>query len=223
MKKLFGIFCMLAIGYGNSLLGQCPSGGVNVQSPMCPTPYGLQSVNISCQQVKLSWRGQQNQTYIVKLFDADSNVIKTEEVKNCNGVSPCSYGLAATGGASLRWDVQAVCLLNGGITIYSYPSGMEKDEIPLCDYTDTSEVKAERFTKVYPNPTSRYINVSVPSQGMVVFSVYDVNGKIVFQQTANDAISATRRLDLNNLSSGMYVLKIQGSGKANYSKFILSK
>ncbi|HMQ48691.1 MAG TPA: T9SS type A sorting domain-containing protein [Saprospiraceae bacterium] len=67
--------------------------------------------------------------------------------------------------------------------------------------------------KIYPNPTSGQINILGLSQVNTVF-IYDVNGRLVKMEA-----NATS-LDVSDLSSGLYVLRIQSNQGLYIAKFL---
>ena len=57
----------------------------------------------------------------------------------------------------------------------------------------------------YPNPTSGIVHVQTEGQSMVEVQVFDLFGKMLFQQSVGkDDFS----VDLSNFSSGTYLLRI---------------
>lgn len=77
---------------------------------------------------------------------------------------------------------------------------------------------------LYPNPTSSVLNLSfnLPQSEVIVVSVYDLNGKLLQEtnfgqkQPGKNEVS----VDLVGLSTGTYVLKIQGNQNAITKKII---
>lgn|SRR5690606_34528265 len=58
--------------------------------------------------------------------------------------------------------------------------------------------------KIYPNPTNNYITIDgITSDEVKTISVFDVNGKRVY------AILENNQIDISELSSGVYILKIE--------------
>lgn len=60
---------------------------------------------------------------------------------------------------------------------------------------------------VYPNPASEMLTISFSEPEMTILNLIDVTGKLVHSQIIN---SKTTILDVSNLSSGIYTLKIPG-------------
>ena len=72
---------------------------------------------------------------------------------------------------------------------------------------------------IYPNPTSRYLNVEC-AEGINAVTVYNVNGQQVMNHTAN---GTTAQLDLGSLAVGTYTLSISTTNGMSTRKFIVNK
>jgi hypothetical protein len=92
------------------------------------------------------------------------------------------------------------------------PSDVLFGEYPSADIT------------VYPNPT--YDNIQILSKnkvdGEMKFSVYDLNGKMFFQQTIVSP-EPNYELKTNFLSQGIFILKIEYQGHSFIRKFVKLK
>jgi hypothetical protein len=74
--------------------------------------------------------------------------------------------------------------------------------------------------RIYPNPTNGLLNINVNNYiGDLKINVYDLNGRQVYNQNVT-SFNNTNAIDLGSLSSGVYVLKLQGES-LNYSKRII--
>ncbi len=71
---------------------------------------------------------------------------------------------------------------------------------------------------MYPNPSSDHINIQLPSGvSKAELNVFDISGKLVLQ---SNIISQNQLVNVTDLSSGIYVLKIQSEGKVGSRQFI---
>ena len=57
--------------------------------------------------------------------------------------------------------------------------------------------------KIYPNPTSNYLNFSIKNPSDYQINVFDVLGKKVLETNID---SVNSRLDVSNLNRGVYIL-----------------
>jgi hypothetical protein len=75
----------------------------------------------------------------------------------------------------------------------------------------TNDVQSNiNAVQVFPNPTTDALSVSVQLQDVdnTTVELYDVAGRRIFQDKTIDSQSFTKNYALNNLPSGMYVLKV---------------
>ncbi len=72
--------------------------------------------------------------------------------------------------------------------------------------------------KVFPNPVSNILNVLLPSAGKAYAKIYDVSGKIVDQREMMTN-GNTSRLDISQLTHGMYYLRITTNGNTQTISF----
>ncbi|MBK7965766.1 MAG: T9SS type A sorting domain-containing protein [Bacteroidetes bacterium] len=61
--------------------------------------------------------------------------------------------------------------------------------------------------KIYPNPTKGKINISVEEIKNSNAFIYDLSGKLIFQEPLTHKITL---IDVNFLSVGVYVIKVVG-------------
>ena len=69
---------------------------------------------------------------------------------------------------------------------------------------------------VYPNPANGYVNISSKVSGDKNIAIYNVLGK----QVINTIISS-ERLDISNLNSGVYIMKISQNGVSSTKKLVV--
>ncbi len=73
---------------------------------------------------------------------------------------------------------------------------------------------------IYPNPSEGDINiVSRQNMGNSTISIYDINGRKVFTQEVN--LTGTVNLQARNLTTGIYIIKIEGINYTHNSKLII--
>ncbi len=77
---------------------------------------------------------------------------------------------------------------------------------------------------VYPNPVKDNINISfqLATAQYVDFAIVDLNGKTVYNTKQKfDSGNQNYNINNSNLSSGIYLLKLQGEGFSNVQKIIV--
>ena len=74
--------------------------------------------------------------------------------------------------------------------------------------------------RVYPNPTNGTINLRVNQfTGKINIEMVDINGRTVFNQT-DDNFNIEKTININNLQSGVYILKLSGNN-LNYTQKVI--
>ena len=86
------------------------------------------------------------------------------------------------------------------------------------DYTSVSSNEKVNM-KLYPNPATDYMVVSLDNQAdSYEMTIYDVNGK---QIKRLESLSGDTRVAVNDLSTGVYFLKVQQAGNTTVRKFVV--
>ncbi|QIA09909.1 T9SS type A sorting domain-containing protein [Draconibacterium halophilum] len=76
----------------------------------------------------------------------------------------------------------------------------------------------ENTIAVYPNPAKDFINISIDEVGFEdSYSIYDLSGKALVQ---GQITSSFTRVDLSELPSGIYLLKVLNFDKLTVNKII---
>tara|TARA_B100000795_G_scaffold191933_1_gene146440 strand:+ start:1090 stop:1674 length:585 start_codon:yes stop_codon:yes gene_type:complete len=94
--------------------------------------------------------------------------------------------------------------MNGTITVTSSTAGI-------------SENKTLSFS-MYPNPASDELNIQLPSgSDKAAVGIFDYTGRLVKSKTITLNNS---RIDINNLSNGIYMIRVSSNAKIGAQKFI---
>lgn len=100
---------------------------------------------------------------------------------------------------------------------------------PLCPRTLTATSVKESDNKpvvlsVYPNPSNNYLSIQLNQaiDGDLIFTVYDINGKVVKNQTQKDTKAGVNKyyIPTEELSYGVYLLKIKTGDYCQTIKFV---
>jgi len=101
-----------------------------------------------------------------------------------------------------------IAILNGSFhIIYSELAGAEVKYVRVTSITSVVENKGAFQISVYPNPATEFITIDAGMQENATVEIMDFSGKVVIETyvtTTND------QLDVSDLSSGLYLLKISG-------------
>ena len=87
----------------------------------------------------------------------------------------------------------------------------------------TSKKELTNAFKMYPNPASDQLNISLDKAGDYRISIYDLSGKLVLKKD-NEIFTPNTALELNvsHLSKGTYILSLE-SQKQSYNKQLIIK
>ncbi len=105
-------------------------------------------------------------------------------------------------------------------TINTPINGKRKNS--LTTDVEIKEIKKSNDFKLYPNPASSYINIDflyMPDSETQI-QIIDINGKTVHQQIIE---SASTRIDVNDLPTGMYYINSVSSDQRMVKKLIIQK
>jgi len=123
-------------------------------------------------------------------------------------------GIGSVGDLILKWpskydsELQGFQLLgfstNNGQTFYN----KENQSLVI------NEIQNLNAIKIYPNPTHQFLNIQADSTIQDI-SIYNLNGKNISNH------HSTKKIDVSNLTSGTYLIKIEfKNGTIQQQKFI---
>mgnify|MGYP002640164367 FL=1 len=96
----------------------------------------------------------------------------------------------------------------------------EAFDIPESCNLSTIDSNYDNNFNIYPNPTRGLIQInSVVDLGATVVSIYDMNGRRVWNNTLE--LGHHTQIDASALSSGIYLIKIEGGNYSHTSKLII--
>lgn len=145
-----------------------------------------------------------------KLSTASNEVKEFVVERSANGTS---YDVIATvSSTSASTYMQTDLQPNGGINYYRikiiYHTGAIKySEVRVLNFNSKADIS------VFPNPTTDFINIQLPDswQGKALsLNLFNQAGQVVNSRSTKQA-SQVERLSVNQLASGIYLLRIQDS------------
>lgn len=79
--------------------------------------------------------------------------------------------------------------------------------------------------RVYPSPAADLFSIQLKSsvQGKAMLTLYDLLGKVRLQREVNVVNGAVKNVALGNVTSGIYMLKLEAQGSSFTSKLIVRK
>jgi hypothetical protein len=104
------------------------------------------------------------------------------------------------------------------------PFGLMHGSFSATNYPVSAEETSLLTPKVWPNPTSDYFMISIPSGQNVSsnFELYHCDGKKMNVQFINTG-DGLYRVDVSNLNSGLYILTFAGSEGVRANKLVIDK
>jgi hypothetical protein len=84
--------------------------------------------------------------------------------------------------------------------------------------SNVETLSLENNIKIYPNPVIDFLNVTNTTGKNLNFQVTDLKGQIL----GEGKISEMAKIDLNHLSSGLYILRVQ-TGDQNSLSYLFVK
>lgn len=133
----------------------------------------------------------------------------------------------ANGGANkcLIWETFARRGLGFAATQGSPSSvtdGTAAFDIPVeCENLGINDTNLDNKFIIYPNPSNGNINIKpLLDFGDANVSIYDINGRKVYNTNVN--LQNTVSINAQNLSSGMYIMQIDGADYSHTAKLIIN-
>ena len=98
--------------------------------------------------------------------------------------------------------------------------------IDLLDIsTGIGDDEMEKELIIYPNPAVEVINITTSQfeSGEVELTIINLSGKIVYRNNFADLSTGTLLVPVNELSSGIYYIRLVTPEGINTSKFVVRK
>lgn len=76
---------------------------------------------------------------------------------------------------------------------------------------------SENHFIIYPNPTEYLLNIKLNNPTKTEASLYDISGRLILKQKLSNQLSI---INLENLNSGMYLLKIKTDNKITTKRIV---
>lgn len=99
--------------------------------------------------------------------------------------------------------------------------GIFIDNFVIQGTLGTNENSFEKFA-VYPNPSNGKFNVILSTSEEVKMAIYDIRGRSVYNKSFDsEGAVFNKEIDLNSLSSGVYILNVESAGKRESKRIII--
>lgn len=104
-------------------------------------------------------------------------------------------------------------MAQSGDTI-SYPTEIQYIQIPV-GYTAGMDNYTTEIIEIYPNPVDNILNLNFQGQYLMNAEIFSMDGQMINTYNINE-----NQIDVSELASGQYVVKIVDNTKTYHSKFI---
>ena len=93
-------------------------------------------------------------------------------------------------------------------------------DVEIADSEDLFEILSE---KLYPNPNNGAFTyeLQLNQHSVVSLSLFDLNGKMIYQEQIDNASYVNKTFDFNNLVPGMYILRMNVHNKLRTYKIVI--
>jgi len=121
---------------------------------------------------------------------------------------------ASSDSGSVTYSIGQVFYTHIGESIYNVAQGIQQEE--LYQSLDTTENIVEPKTEIFifPNPTTDFVTVNMEGyefeNGPRSYQLYDFQGRLIKQNIINQNET---KIDLNDLSSSLYLLQVYANNK----------
>jgi hypothetical protein len=100
--------------------------------------------------------------------------------------------------------------------VMHYPQLWAKFSCTSCEIVNVAEIEKNNPT-IYPNPATNNFTVNLGNDEKANIQLYNIVGQQVYSETIN----GTAQVNVSNLKSGVYMLKINQNGKSYTTKVIV--
>ena len=151
--------------------------------------------------------------------ESNSDRFEVEVSTSANPVYTIAGAVTASGSSSTAKTYHYSYPMNAGVVYYFRIKMIDKDgSFTLSDYRSVSCSKGSGGIEIAPNPTKDIFTIQGMENGKNIILVYGANGQLVKTQTST---TNNTRVDISNLSPGMYMVKITSeNGNTVVSKMI---
>ena len=100
---------------------------------------------------------------------------------------------------------------------YDFFAGPRGINFDITETLSTNNIEIENQFSVFPNPASDFVTIKTPNNGTVQsIGIFNLNGKIISNTYSRNHI------DVSNLDSGIYLLKVQIDTKTMIKKLVIN-
>lgn len=166
--------------------------------------------------------GGEGDNYTNTIFDGETTT------SIITGVAPFTGSFIPEGDISTFYGEQAAGDWTLTVIDDANDDGGSIDEftLDLCVLPTLSvePVANDMGLNIYPNPNNGTFNISMqsnPKSNKIEISVFDINGRIIFEKRFNSAQIFDELIDLNQVQSGVYLVKVKNGLQQTIKKIVV--
>ncbi len=165
-----------------------------------------------------------NQTiFFVVKYDLATNTASLWANPTPGSAEPAAGATNATGTTAAPTQIASIAIRQGG-TVTTGTGNVEIDEIRVAaTWAEVTPAGTAGLDKnninglsIYPNPSNGLVNITTSLNGELQVNIFDMLGK----EVANTKVT-NNTLNVSNLTSGVYVIKITEEGKTATRKLVI--
>ncbi|MBT8305065.1 MAG: T9SS type A sorting domain-containing protein [Bacteroidia bacterium] len=223
-------------GVGANMPGATVSNIINV-----PSSFTISDVNVNV-DVSHTWVGDM----VVQLIHPDGTTFNTLWGRECNtgddnfdvifddgtGAIACNTPTTGTFDPTTPLNVFNGLVSAGNWTIimadyFNGDTGTFNDwYIEICSQQEllsTTDLNANDLFSVFPNPNNGEFTVKLSSNtgNIISMDLYDMRGRIVYEEVVEGSSDFSKTLNLDSLQSGMYILNVSDGALSQNKKIII--
>lgn len=197
---------------GDRTINILDNNGVTVHTGTFTIPAGESRVNFN-------WQLSPGTDYSIRM-DADNHGLwRDDDAANVN--FPYNIGgLCSITGANTSQPRYYYYFYDWEVQAESFECVSEREEVVVTIGTVGIEEGELSAVKVYPNPTTDYVNVLVPEgiDEAVQFELFDVAGNLI---QSREIFSGTSVIELAQVANGVYLIKLTSNNGLKTSRLIV--
>ena len=114
--------------------------------------------------------------------------------------------------------------LTGTNRIFMNSLNASSIQLYLVDFTGSikNNPPEDNGFNIYPNPANNFVNIFSEKEGNYLVELLDITGKVVISEMSYISKSV-KKINIENLASGTYILKISDSKDYFSKKIIVNK
>jgi len=147
-----------------------------------------------------------------------------ENSNNIMGTINASGNDAIGSSGTVTYSIGQVFYTYIGESVYNVAQGIQHEEINLIIDTPENSAKLQTEIFIFPNPTTDFVNVNMKGyefeNGPRSYQLYDYQGRLLKQNTINQTET---QINLNNLSTSIYILQVYVNNKVLKTFKIIKK